>query len=63
MGCLENMPQGGPQGNQTFPRGAPPSKNQITRGASCGQVFQTIHVDFPLYFGLSSQDYEAQTCP
>ena len=43
-----NLPWGGPEGNQTFPRGAAPRESLITQGTSRGQIGQTIPEAFPL---------------
>ena len=46
--CLENLPMGGPSGNQTFLWGCAPQESLITLGTSQGQIYP----DNP--FGLST---------
>ena len=36
--CLENLPMGGPSGNQTFLWGCAPQESLITLGTSQGQI-------------------------
>ena len=65
-GLSGKFAQGGPQGNQTFLRGAAPRESLITRGTSHGQIFQTIPKDFPLFVRLWASKTEedvAQSCP
>ena len=46
--CMENLPKGGPSGNQTFLQGSASQESLITLGTSQGQIFP----DNP--FGLST---------
>ena len=48
----KHLPKGGPEGNQTFQRGAAPWESLITQGTSHGQIFQTIPEDFSLFVRL-----------
>ena len=51
----KNLPSGGPEGNQTFPRGAAPMESLITQGTSRGLIYRqslrTFHClsDFGLH--------------
>ena len=48
----ENLPSGGPEGNQTFLRGAALKGSLIAQCIFSGQIFQTNPEDFPLFFKL-----------
>ena len=58
-----DLPFGGPEGNQTFPRGAAPRETLLTQGTSRGQICQTILKAFPLFVRRQASNIKENVSP